>query len=156
MFLLLTTTFRHFKNIISIFCEFIPQLIFLSFLFLYMVILMFIKWIKYYASNDRKFYLSFLTVFIINYKILAKNIKTSTRCAPSILITFINMMLNNHAEFEKECESPFMFEGQRILQQCLVICALVCVPWMLLAKPLLTVTTNKKPTYSVITAIIKR
>ncbi|XP_049821736.1 V-type proton ATPase 116 kDa subunit a 1-like isoform X2 [Aethina tumida] len=120
----------HFKNIISIFCEFIPQLIFLSFLFLYMVILMFIKWIKYYASND------------------PKNIKTSTRCAPSILITFINMILNNHAEFEKECESPFMFEGQRILQQCLVICALVCVPWMLLAKPLLTVTTNKKPTYS--------
>lgn len=44
----------YFKNKLSIITEFIPQVIFLVFLFLYMCLLMFIKWFMYYASNAGK------------------------------------------------------------------------------------------------------
>lgn len=44
----------YFKNRLSIITEFIPQVIFLVFLFLYMCLLMFIKWFMYYATNDRE------------------------------------------------------------------------------------------------------
>ncbi|CAG9818318.1 unnamed protein product [Phaedon cochleariae] len=40
----------YFKDKLSIITEFIPQVIFLVFLFLYMVILMFIKWFMYFAN----------------------------------------------------------------------------------------------------------
>lgn len=38
---------RYFKNQMDVYCLFIPQLIFLVFLFLYMVLLMFLKWMIY-------------------------------------------------------------------------------------------------------------
>lgn len=44
----------YFKRKLNITCEFIPQIIFLVFLFLYMVLLMFIKWIKYGPDSDSK------------------------------------------------------------------------------------------------------
>lgn len=37
----------YFKKRMNILCEFIPQIVFLLFLFMYMVLLMFIKWVKY-------------------------------------------------------------------------------------------------------------
>ncbi|KAK9746563.1 V-type ATPase 116kDa subunit [Popillia japonica] len=40
----------YFKNRLNIFCEFIPQIIFMCFLFLYMVMLMFIKWIIFFPK----------------------------------------------------------------------------------------------------------
>lgn len=52
---------RYFKNRISIIAEFIPQIIFLVFLFFYMVILMFIKWLKYFANVYGKFLLKNVT-----------------------------------------------------------------------------------------------
>ena len=45
---------RYFKNTLNIICEFIPQVIFLTFLFLYMVLMMFMKWIIYFATDDGK------------------------------------------------------------------------------------------------------
>lgn len=47
--------FRYFKDRLSIFCDFIPQVIFLTFLFFYMVLLMFIKWISYGPQNGTSF-----------------------------------------------------------------------------------------------------
>lgn len=41
----------YFRNRISMLYEFIPQLVFLLLLFFYMVLLMFIKWIKFAATN---------------------------------------------------------------------------------------------------------
>ncbi|XP_049821655.1 V-type proton ATPase 116 kDa subunit a 1 isoform X3 [Aethina tumida] len=116
----------YFKNTLSIVCEFIPQVIFLVFLFFYMVMLMFIKWFMYWATNDEKL------------------ITQSTRCAPSILITFINMMLNKNTPYEDKCETPYMYAGQGGFQKLLVFCALICVPWMLLAKPLIIMRNRKR------------
>ena len=39
------------------------------------------------------------------------DIRMSERCAPSILITFINMVLFKDNEFEDVCESAYMFAG---------------------------------------------
>jgi V-type H+-transporting ATPase subunit a len=115
---------RYFKNKVAIYTEFIPQIIFLVFLFFYMTMLMFIKWIRFSASNEGAF---------------------SEACAPSILITFINMVLFKppHEDPSGTC-SPYMFSGQAGLQQLLVVLALLCVPWMLLGKPLHIMRNRKK------------
>lgn len=108
----------HFKNIAAIWCEFLPQLIFFTSIFLYLVVLMFIKWIKYDA--------------------------TSSSCAPSILITFINMLMLKKPDESKSGCDPFMFPAQETVQDLLVLVALCCVPWMLLAKPLYIVACRRR------------
>lgn len=55
----------------NIYCEFIPQIIFLTCLFGYLVLLVFHKWVWYGAGGADS---------------------VSPYCAPSILITFINMV----------------------------------------------------------------
>lgn len=120
---------RYFKNKIAVFTEFIPQMIFLIFLFFYMTLLMFIKWNRYSATFPG-----------------AHNV----HCAPSILITFINMVLFKAPNpSEGDC-TPWMYMGQEFLQKVLVILALLCIPWMLLAKPLLIMQERKKAAVSYI------
>lgn len=114
---------KYFKNQLAIYCEFIPQLIFLLFLFCYMVILMFLKWMIYYPEST--------------------DILTSPYCAPSILITFINMVLFKKNDPLPGCDDG-MFAGQGFLQKLLVILALVCVPWMLFAKPIIIMRGKQK------------
>lgn len=113
---------RFFKNKMAIYTEFIPQMIFLIFLFFYMTLLMWIKWIRFGAGNEEPF---------------------SIHCAPSILITFINMVLFKETPVSPGCE-PWMFSGQQTLQKLLVISALLCIPWMLFAKPYLIMQERKK------------
>ncbi|EGK97124.1 AGAP003711-PC [Anopheles gambiae str. PEST] len=120
---------RYFKNKMAIYCEFIPQVIFLVFLFFYMTLLMFIKWVKYSAS--------------------ATDVVYSEGCAPSILITFINMVLFKAPDEHTGDCSPYMFAGQSGLQKFLVVVALLCVPWMLLAKPILIMRGRKEAAVSV-------
>ncbi|XP_011145169.1 V-type proton ATPase 116 kDa subunit a isoform X1 [Harpegnathos saltator] len=115
----------YFKKRINIICEFIPQVIFLILLFFYMVLLMFIKWIKYGPKNE---------------------LASSPGCAPSVLITFINMVLFKPATKVGNCD-PYMYGGQGGLQKFLVILALLCVPWMLLAKPIMMMRSRKKQHY---------
>lgn len=77
---------------INIYTEFIPQILFLCCLFGYLALLMFIKWAKYYANAD------------------PANFGLSERCAPSILITFINMVLFRGNEGEQGCD-PYLYSG---------------------------------------------
>ncbi|XP_030754622.1 V-type proton ATPase 116 kDa subunit a isoform X2 [Sitophilus oryzae] len=120
----------YFKNRLSIICEFIPQVIFLVALFFYMVILMFIKWTKYYAT---------LT-----------DTPLGPRCAPSVLISFINMVLVKDTPYEAVCETPYMYAGQGGIQMFLLLCAFVCIPWILLAKPIMIMRSRKETSqYSV-------
>lgn len=110
--------YRYFNDKVSMLTQFIPQIIFLVFLFFYMTLLMFIKWVRYSAANEGRF---------------------SEGCAPSILITFINMVLfKAPADIDPEISecSPYMFAGQSFIQKTLVILAVLCIPWMLLAKPI--------------------
>ncbi|KPU72852.1 uncharacterized protein Dana_GF23290, isoform D [Drosophila ananassae] len=113
----------YFRNRISMLYEFIPQLVFLLLLFFYMVLLMFIKWIKFAATNAKPY---------------------SEACAPSILITFIDMVLFNTPKAPpQDCET-YMFFGQHFIQVLFVLVAVGCIPVMLLAKPLLIMQARKQ------------
>lgn len=107
----------YFKKYSSLLLEFLPQLLFLLLLFFYMTVLMFIKWILYEAAAE------------------GINQGRTPGCAPSVLITFINMMLFKSAIMPKGC-SEYMFEGQDIVQMVLLFTALLCIPVMLFGKPL--------------------
>lgn len=80
-----------------------------------MLSLRFFKWFNYYAGAELQ--------------------PETPGCAPSVLIMFINMMLFKNTPPFKGCEE-FMFESQEGLQKVFVIIGLICVPWMLLGKPL--------------------
>ncbi|XP_017023778.1 V-type proton ATPase 116 kDa subunit a 1 isoform X3 [Drosophila kikkawai] len=113
----------YFRNRISMLYEFIPQLVFLLLLFFYMVLLMFIKWIKFAATNAKPY---------------------SEACAPSILITFIDMVLFNKPKPPPQDCEVYMFWGQHFIQVLFVLVAVGCIPVMLLAKPLLIMQARKQ------------
>ncbi|XP_034484910.1 V-type proton ATPase 116 kDa subunit a isoform X3 [Drosophila innubila] len=113
----------YFRNRLSLIYEFIPQLVFLLLLFFYMVLLMFIKWNRYAATNALPF---------------------TESCAPSILITFIDMVLFNKPKTPpKDCETVYMFWGQHFIQIVFVLIALGCIPVMLLGKPMKIMQARK-------------
>ncbi|TMW43811.1 hypothetical protein DOY81_011109 [Sarcophaga bullata] len=105
----------NFRKYINILMDFLPQVIFLTLLFGYMVFMMFFKFVKYSGSADE--------------------LELTPGCAPSILILFINMMLFKHQKPLEGCKE-YMFEEQDSLQTIFVVIAVVCIPWMLLGKPL--------------------
>ncbi|XP_075703062.1 V-type proton ATPase 116 kDa subunit a 1 isoform X3 [Rhinoderma darwinii] len=95
----------YFKKSLNIYLGFIPEMIFMSSLFGYLVILIVFKWCAYDASTSK--------------------------IAPSLLIHFINMFLFNYTDQSL----PMLYSGQKGLQCFLVVCAILCVPWMLILKP---------------------
>lgn len=126
--------YRYFNDKLSVLTTFAPQMIFLVALFFYLALLMFVKWIKYAARNDYPF---------------------DSHCAPSLLITFINMVLFKGddpvtGDPATAC-SPYMFNGQFYIQRILVTVGLLCVPWMLLAKPLHIMRSRKEAAVNIIT-----
>ncbi|NXX82886.1 VPP1 ATPase, partial [Urocolius indicus] len=96
----------YFKKPLNIYLGFIPEMIFMSSLFGYLVILIFYKWTAYDAHTSKD--------------------------APSLLIHFINMFLFSYSD----TSNKMLYKGQKGLQCFLVVVALLCVPWMLVAKPL--------------------
>ena len=90
---------KYFGESISIWAEFVPQVIFLLGMFGYLAFLMIIKWWIYYATND------------------PAALPNSQGCAPSVLITFINMVLFKSEDPLPGCESVYMMGGfQKYLQ----------------------------------------
>jgi V-type H+-transporting ATPase subunit a len=88
-------------------------------MFGYLAFLMIIKWWIYFASND------------------TNDLPNSEGCAPSVLITFINMVLFKSEKPLEGCESVYMMGSfQKYLQYFLVIGSVICIPIMLLVKPL--------------------
>ena len=108
---------RYFKNPLNIFCEFIPQVIFLLSIFGYMNLLIISKWLVYDASQSG--------------------------AAPSILISLINMFMFKYDE-EGPLNLRSMYEGQKSLQTILVFLAVLCIPWMLAIKPFLLNRRHKQ------------
>ncbi|XP_018790985.1 PREDICTED: V-type proton ATPase 116 kDa subunit a isoform X7 [Bactrocera latifrons] len=105
----------YFKNRNALLYEFIPQLVFLIMMFFYLALLMFIKWNRYAATNLPPY---------------------SAGCAPSILITFIDMVLGNTPKTPPEDCNSYMYAGQSFFQKLFRFVALCCIPVMLLGKPL--------------------
>uniref|UniRef100_A0A8D2ARQ0 V-type proton ATPase subunit a n=1 Tax=Sciurus vulgaris TaxID=55149 RepID=A0A8D2ARQ0_SCIVU len=108
MFGVSLSLFNHiyFKKPLNIYFGFIPEVIFMSSLFGYLVILIFYKWTAYDAHSSEN--------------------------APSLLIHFINMFLFSYPD----SGISMLYSGQKGIQCFLVVVALLCVPWMLLFKPL--------------------
>ena len=106
--------YNHFRRHSSIFLEFLPQVLFLTLLFAYMCFMMFFKWVTFGPKFEQPY---------------------TPGCAPSVLIYFINMMLFGTNKAEPGCE-PFMYAGQGTVQLVFVLVAVMCIPWMLLGKPL--------------------
>jgi len=107
----------HKRKYIYIFVMFLPEVIFLCLLFFYLALLMMLKAFLYAADNP---------------------LATSARCAPSVLITFINMMLLTPAKSQfKECEGfEYMYPHQEIVERILLLLAVLCIPVMLIGKPI--------------------
>ncbi|XP_052123294.1 V-type proton ATPase 116 kDa subunit a 1 isoform X2 [Frankliniella occidentalis] len=118
------------RKYISIITEFVPQMLFLLLLFGYMAVMMLMKWILYWPTQD------------------PSEFKSSPTCAPSVLITFINMMLFGDNPEAFTCD-PYMFPDQKSVQRILVLAALACIPVMLLGKPIAILLTRRKPKYDV-------
>ncbi|KAL1506096.1 hypothetical protein ABEB36_005524 [Hypothenemus hampei] len=121
-----TFNYVHFKKYSNLILDFLPQILLLCFLFLWMVVMIFIKWILYAGKNDEE-------VDTVH----------GTSCAPSVLIFFINMMLFKEAEDTNPDCKPYMFEAQPTVQMILIFGALICMPWMLLGKPFYIMCTRK-------------
>ncbi|XP_014245398.1 V-type proton ATPase 116 kDa subunit a-like isoform X2 [Cimex lectularius] len=121
----------HRREAVNILLEFLPQVLFLVLLFFYMVIMIFMKFFLYSANNP---------------------LKQSERCAPSVLIMFINMMLLKQPEdkdkdkaYPDKCDL-WMYDNQDTIQKVILFLALACIPVMLLGKPfyLLVIKRHKK------------
>ncbi|XP_039972140.1 V-type proton ATPase 116 kDa subunit a isoform X3 [Xiphias gladius] len=97
----------YFQKPLNIYLGFIPEIVFMSTLFGYLVILIFYKWVAYDARTSRD--------------------------APSLLIAFINMFLFNY----NDPSNKPLYRGQMGVQSLLVIVALACVPCMLVVKTLI-------------------
>jgi len=101
---------HRFRNdYLSIYCEFLPQMIFLMCIFGYLIILIFHKWVAFDASD--------------------------AACAPSLLIGLINMFLYNYPK--EPCSVVEFYGGQKGFQTFLLLLLVACVPWLLLGKPLM-------------------
>lgn len=59
------------------------------------------------------------------------------------------MVLMKDTPFEKLCERSTMYAGQLSIQKFLLFVALICIPWMLLAKPIMIMRNRKNPHPSV-------
>ncbi|XP_054280334.1 V-type proton ATPase 116 kDa subunit a1-like [Macrosteles quadrilineatus] len=119
-----TINHRFFKNYAYIFLEFIPQVLFLLLLFGYMCVLMFMKWVWYGPPNSDSIF-----------------------CAPSVLITFINMMLFKNGNEGKDTKfaicDAYMYPYQQEVQMACVLVAFLCVPVMLVGKPIYLICCKK-------------
>ncbi|XP_022083989.1 V-type proton ATPase 116 kDa subunit a-like isoform X2 [Acanthaster planci] len=115
---------RYFKNRINLWCEFVPQLIFLEFIFGYLVLIVFAKWFLFDAA--------------------------SSQSAPSLIITLINMFLFVQPPGAEKKGQVSLYSGQYETQILLVIIAVLCVPWMLFVKPILLRMQHNKKLYKAV------
>ncbi|KAJ1669904.1 H(+)-transporting V0 sector ATPase subunit a [Coemansia sp. RSA 1836] len=111
----------HFKKRINILHVFVPQIIFLFSIFGYLVFTILFKWSTDWYARDASGQLTHVS-------------------PPSLLNMLIYMFLSPG----RVNESERMFRGQAALQTFLLLTALVCVPWMLLVKPLIMRREHQK------------
>ncbi|EDV38006.2 uncharacterized protein Dana_GF13738 [Drosophila ananassae] len=106
----------------DLFLVVIPQIVFMTCLFGYLVFLIFFKWLAFGGH---------------------KAAPNNSSCAPSVLIRFINMMLMKQVEAVDDNCLPDMFVGERMVEYILVGVALAAVPILLAGKPLYLLRRRK-------------
>ncbi|VDM37841.1 unnamed protein product [Toxocara canis] len=143
-----TTLYRFFKSKIDILTVFIPQLLFMFCIFIYLCIEIIVKW----------------TFFWVDETYIFGRLYPGSHCAPSLLIGLINMFMFKEREagfvnmsriVRKEgqhiiyAEYPNCYLGQwypaqSIVEAVLVVVAVICVPIMLFGKPVYLLSQQKK------------
>ncbi|CAI4221348.1 unnamed protein product [Auanema sp. JU1783] len=139
---------RFFKSKIEIFTVFIPQMLFMSCIFIYLCLQIILKWIFFWVREE--------TVFGRLYP--------GSHCAPSLLIGLINMFMfksrepgfvdmskvvsntTDHVVYQ-ELETCYLTEwypGQGTIEAILVLIAVLCIPIMLFGKPIHFLLEEKK------------
>ncbi|CEF59373.1 V-type ATPase, V0 complex, 116kDa subunit family and ATPase, V0 complex, subunit 116kDa, eukaryotic family-containing protein [Strongyloides ratti] len=128
------------KSLIDILTNFIPQLFFLTSIFIYLCIQIIVKWI-YYSVKPAE-------IFSLYYP--------GPHCAPSLLIGLINLVMlkkrdigfvnGNETKYEelKACYLNQWYPNQNDFEQILLLIALTCIPVMLLGKPIYESIKRKK------------
>ena len=106
----------YFGDYLGFFVEFIPQMIFMLLLFGYMIVLIFIKWNTDYTGN--------------------------TQNAPSIITILMNLALKNGSVDGKPVWSTV--EIEEMTNKIFFYVAILCIPVILLPKPLLKISRMEK------------
>ncbi|KAM3968406.1 LOW QUALITY PROTEIN: V-type proton ATPase 116 kDa subunit a 1 [Aphomia sociella] len=102
---------------------FIPEILFLTCLFFWLIVMIYFKWFTYSAKDE--------------------DITKTPGCAPQILILFIDMVLMSTTKpIEEDCEA-YMFKSQETVQTVLLVIAVLCVPIMLFGPPVYLHRQNK-------------
>mmetsp|Transcript_14644 Transcript_14644/g.46592 ORF Transcript_14644/g.46592 Transcript_14644/m.46592 type:complete len:765 (-) Transcript_14644:224-2518(-) len=104
---------RYFRDSLSVWCEFVPQVLFLMSLFGYLSFLLILKWV---TGSTADLY------HVMIYMFLSPGDVTC---------------VGDSATGVPACPENELFPGQAGFQVLLVLVAFVCVPWMLFPKPLI-------------------
>eukprot|EP01025_Chloroclados_australasicus_P035847 TRINITY_DN3645_c0_g5_i1.p1 TRINITY_DN3645_c0_g5~~TRINITY_DN3645_c0_g5_i1.p1 ORF type:complete len:928 (-),score=114.24 TRINITY_DN3645_c0_g5_i1:286-2970(-) len=144
----------YFKDYLSVWCEFIPQIIFLWSVFGYMCFLIIFKWVAWPLLEARSaaatitsigrppdLYHIMIYFFLQPGSINCGEVKCSTTYNKdtdprNITIPTGKMCVS--------CPENDIFDGQGDLQLILLLAAFVAIPWMLLIKPLILRARNNK------------
>eukprot|EP00461_Guttulinopsis_vulgaris_P001672 UN01672 len=115
----------HFNDMVSLYFEFIPRLLFLLSTFGWMILMIIIKWCINWDDVSH-----------------SKDGLKGSAMAPALIQTMINMFLKVGAEIPPESE---LVSGQSGLQVILVLIAVIMLPIMWFAKPIIEFNKSKKP-----------
>uniref|UniRef100_A0A8R1I515 V-type proton ATPase subunit a n=1 Tax=Caenorhabditis japonica TaxID=281687 RepID=A0A8R1I515_CAEJA len=131
------------KSKIDIFTVFIPQMLFMACIFIYLCIQIILKWLFFWTKEA--------TIFGMVYP--------GSHCAPSLLIGLINMFMmkdrnvgfvqdggkvNGEYREQESCYLSQWYPGQGTIEMVLVIVAVICIPIMLFGKPIHHMMQEKK------------
>eukprot|EP01026_Neomeris_dumetosa_P028375 TRINITY_DN2298_c0_g1_i10.p3 TRINITY_DN2298_c0_g1~~TRINITY_DN2298_c0_g1_i10.p3 ORF type:complete len:324 (-),score=47.65 TRINITY_DN2298_c0_g1_i10:398-1369(-) len=131
---ILMSLFNHiyFEDYLSIWCEFIPQILFLWSVFGYMCFLIIFKWVAWPYLEDRS---------------KAASVDDVGR-PPDLYHIMIYFFLGpGNVDCEGDtpnCPENSIFDGQGGFQVFLLLIAFFCIPWMLLPKPYILKARHNK------------
>ncbi|EPB75836.1 V-type ATPase subunit family protein [Ancylostoma ceylanicum] len=128
-----------FNSKVDILTNFIPQLVFLSCIFIYLCGQMVVKWLFFSVEKG--------IVLGMEYP--------GSYCAPSLLIGLINMFMlkerpvgymmeNNGTVHHPTCYLNQWYPDQALVEKCLLLTAVGCIPIMLIGRPLAAYFEQKK------------
>ncbi|KAH7703797.1 vacuolar proton pump [Aphelenchoides avenae] len=145
--------YRFFKSKIDVLTVFLPQLLFMACIFIYLCIQIIVKWLFFWVKEEYIF----------------GHLYPGSHCAPSLLIGLISMFMfrdrdatyvqldkvirteGNHTVYAEvnNCYLAQWYPGQSMVEAVLVIVAVACIPVMLFGKPAYIAMQRRKAKRSV-------
>uniref|UniRef100_A0A0N5AQS7 V-type proton ATPase subunit a n=1 Tax=Syphacia muris TaxID=451379 RepID=A0A0N5AQS7_9BILA len=122
----------YFRSVVDVVFIFIPELVFLACIFIYLCVQIIIKWLMFWVEAKE--------IFGWYYP--------SSHCAPSLLIGLINMFMmksreegyvqkNDTSTELDQCYLQQWYPHQSLVEMILLVLAVVSIPVMLLVKPII-------------------